>query len=179
VSENEVYLDAQAVFLIEYLRQPARMGRFYIRAVEIVLDRLEENSPERCTRRGWIDMLFAAMERRVERSPHGDPEDLRDWWASEGKAAQGIRRRGRKVRCRASIVVDSMRRRRSLLDDFPGVLSVMIEDAAYAPLRRPCELHFTTRVGLPIAPCPAYASPASPFRYAVGNGDSFCSLAWS
>lgn len=86
MSENEVYLDAQAVFLIEYLRQPARMGRFYIRAVEIVLDRLEENSPERCTRRGWIDMLFAAMERRVERIPRTGLENLRDWWASEGRA---------------------------------------------------------------------------------------------
>jgi hypothetical protein len=86
VSENEVYLEAQAVFLIEHLRQPARMGRFYIRAVEIVLDRLEENSPGRCTRRGWIDMVFAAMERRIERSARSDPEKLRDWWASEGRA---------------------------------------------------------------------------------------------
>ena len=84
--EEEVYLDARAVFLIEYLRQPARMQRFYIRAVEISLDHLEENSPGRCTRRGWIDMLFAAMERRVERSAPDSGEDLRDWWASEGRA---------------------------------------------------------------------------------------------
>jgi hypothetical protein len=54
------------------------MGRLYIRAVEIVLDRLEENSPGRCTRRGWIDMVFAAMERRIERSARSDSEKLRD-----------------------------------------------------------------------------------------------------
>ncbi len=84
---HDVYLDARAVFLIEYLRQPGKMERFYIRALEAALERLEGNSPGRCTRSGWVDMLFAAMERRVERSPHGGPEDLRDWWASEGRAA--------------------------------------------------------------------------------------------
>src|SRR4029077_339904 len=57
-----------------------------IRAVEIVLDRLEENSRGRCTRRGWIDMVFAAMERRIERSARSDSEKLRDWWAWEGRA---------------------------------------------------------------------------------------------
>ena len=87
MNEDDVYLDARAAFLIEYLRQPGKMERFYIRAVETALERLEDNSAGRCTRSGWVDMLFAAMERRVERSPHGDPEDLRDWWASEGKAA--------------------------------------------------------------------------------------------
>jgi len=86
VNQDDVYLDARAVFLIEHLRLPARMQRFYIRAIEIALEHLEDNSPGRCTRSGWIDMLFAAMERRVERSPHGGREDLRDWWASEGRA---------------------------------------------------------------------------------------------
>jgi hypothetical protein len=62
------------------------MGRFYARAVEIVLDRLEENSPGRCTRSGWIDMVFAAMERRVEGSARRGAEKLLDWWASEGRA---------------------------------------------------------------------------------------------
>ena len=87
MNEDDVYLNARAVFLIEHLRHPGKMQRFYIRSVEIALEHLEDNSPGRCTRSGWVDMLFAAMERRVECSPHGGPEDLRDWWASEGKAA--------------------------------------------------------------------------------------------
>jgi hypothetical protein len=87
VNEDDVYLDARAVFLIEYLRQPRKTQRFYIRAVETALERLEDNSPACCTRSGWVDMLFAAMERRVECSPHGGPEDLRDWWTSVGRAA--------------------------------------------------------------------------------------------
>jgi hypothetical protein len=87
VNEDDVYLDARAVFLIEHLRHLGKTRRFYVGVVETALDHLEENSPGRCTRRGWIDLLFAAMARRVECSPHGGPEDLRDWWASEGKAA--------------------------------------------------------------------------------------------
>ena len=87
MSDDDVYLDARAVFLIECLRQPRKTRRFYTGAVETALEHLEENSPGRCTRSGWIDMLFAAMERRVERSPRGAPENLRDWWASEGRAA--------------------------------------------------------------------------------------------
>jgi hypothetical protein len=85
VNDDDLYLDARAIFLIEYLRQPARMQRFYVRAVELALEHLEEDSPGRCTRSGWIDMLFAAIERRVERSPRGGSEDLRDWWASIGR----------------------------------------------------------------------------------------------
>jgi hypothetical protein len=77
VNQDDIYLDARAVFLIEHLRLPARMQRFYIRAVEIALEHLEDNSPGRCARSGWIDMLFAAMERRVERSPHGGREDFK------------------------------------------------------------------------------------------------------
>ena len=87
MNDDDSYLDARAVFVIEHLRQPARMQRFYIRAVEVALEHLEDNSPGRCTRSGWVDMLFVAMERRVERSPRGGPEDLRDWWASAGRAA--------------------------------------------------------------------------------------------
>jgi len=86
VNEDDLHADARAVFLIEYLRQPARMQRFYIRAVDLTLEHLENNSPGRCTRSGWIDMLFAAIERRVEGSPQGGPGNLRDWWASEGRA---------------------------------------------------------------------------------------------
>jgi hypothetical protein len=86
MNEDDAYLDARAVFLIEYLKQPRKTRRFYIGAVETALDHLEENSPGRCTRRGWVDMLFSAMERRVERSPRGGPENLRDWWTSEGRA---------------------------------------------------------------------------------------------
>ncbi len=86
MNEDDVYLDARAVFLIAYLRHPGKKQRFYIRAVETALERLEHNSPGRCTRSGWVDMLFAAMERRLERSPNGGSEDLRDWWASEGRA---------------------------------------------------------------------------------------------
>jgi hypothetical protein len=86
VTADDVYLDTRAVFLIECLRQPGKTRRFYTGAVETALEHLEENSPGRCTRRGWIDMLFAAMERRVERGPHSGPDDLRDWWASEGRA---------------------------------------------------------------------------------------------
>jgi hypothetical protein len=100
--EDDGYLDARAVFLIEHLRQPARMQRFYIRAVDLALEHLEDNSPGRCTRSGWIDMLFVAMERCVERSPHGGSEDLRDWWASEGRAVmrahvERVRAEGRHV----------------------------------------------------------------------------------
>jgi hypothetical protein len=87
VNEDDLYLDARAAFLIEHLRQPGKTQRFCIRAVETALDRLEDNSPRRCTRSGWVDMLFAAIERRVERSPYGGPEDLRNWWTSEGRAA--------------------------------------------------------------------------------------------
>jgi hypothetical protein len=83
VNKDDADLDARAAFLIEHLRQPGRMQRFYIRSVEIALEHLEGNSPARCTRSGWADMLFAAMERRVERSA----QDLRDWWALEGRAA--------------------------------------------------------------------------------------------
>lgn len=86
MNEDDVYLDARAVLLIAYLRQPRKTQNFYKRAVETALERLEDNSPGRCTRSGWVDMLFATMERRVERSPHSGPEDLRDWWASEGRA---------------------------------------------------------------------------------------------
>jgi hypothetical protein len=87
VNEDDVNLDARAAFLIEHLRHPGKMQRFYIRAVEIALEHLEDSSPGRCTRSGWVDMLFAAMERRVERSPRGGREDLRDWWVTEGRAA--------------------------------------------------------------------------------------------
>jgi hypothetical protein len=86
MSEHDAYLDARAVFLIEHLRQPGKTRRYYLCAVESALENLEDNSPGRCTRSGWVDMLFAAMERRVERSLHGGGEDLRDWWASEGRA---------------------------------------------------------------------------------------------
>src|SRR4029453_5804368 len=87
MDEDHVYLNARAVFLIEHLRHPGKMQRFYIRSVEIALEHLEDNSPGRCTRSGWGDMLFAAMERRGEGSPHGGPRDWRDWWGSEGRAA--------------------------------------------------------------------------------------------
>jgi hypothetical protein len=90
VNQDDLYLDARAVFLIEHLRQSRKAQRFYVRAVETALEHLEDNSPGRCTRNGWVDMLFAAMERRVERSPRGGPEDLRDWWASEGRAVMRV-----------------------------------------------------------------------------------------
>jgi hypothetical protein len=99
VTPDDVYLDARAVFLIEHLRHPGKTRRFYVGAVETALDHLEDNSPGRCTRSGWVDMLFAAIERRVERSPHGGPEDLREWWASEGRAA--MRAQVERVRARA------------------------------------------------------------------------------
>jgi hypothetical protein len=38
VSEDDVYLDARAVFLIEYLRQPRKPQRFYLGAVETALE---------------------------------------------------------------------------------------------------------------------------------------------
>ena len=102
MNEDDAHIDARAVFLIEYLRQPRRPQRFYIGAVETALDHLDDNLPGRCTRSGWIDMLFAAMERCVERSPRGGPEDLRDWWASIGRAAmrmhaERVRAEGRRV----------------------------------------------------------------------------------
>ena len=86
MSEHDADLDARAVFVIEHLRQPGKTRRYYLCAVEAALEHLEDNSPRRCTRSGWVDMLFAAMKRRVERSANGDPEDLRDWWTSEGRA---------------------------------------------------------------------------------------------
>jgi hypothetical protein len=95
----DLYLDARAVFLIEHLRQPGKTQRFCIRAVETALEHLEDNWPGRCTRSGWVDMLFAGMERRVERSPHGGPENLRDWWTSEGRAV--MRAHVQRVRARA------------------------------------------------------------------------------
>jgi|SRR5882672_4390125 len=90
MSEHDAYLDARAVFLIEHLRQPGKTRRYYLCAVESVLEHLEDNSPGRCTRSGWVDMLYAAMERRVERSPHCGPENLRDWWVSEGRAVMRV-----------------------------------------------------------------------------------------
>jgi len=86
MSEHDAYLDARAVFLIEHLRQPGKTRLYCLCAVESVLEHLEDNSPGRCTRSGWVEMLFAAIERRVERSAYGGPEDLRDWWASKGRA---------------------------------------------------------------------------------------------
>jgi hypothetical protein len=59
VNEDDLYLDARAVLLIEHLRQPGKTQRFCIRAVETALEHLEDNSPGRCTRSGWVDMLFA------------------------------------------------------------------------------------------------------------------------
>ena len=105
MNEQDVYLDARAVFLIEYLRQPGKTRSFHVRAVETALEHLGDNSPGRCTRSGWVDMLFAAMERRVERSPHGGPEDLRDWWASEGRAV--MRAHVERVRASSRIPTES------------------------------------------------------------------------
>jgi hypothetical protein len=34
-----------------------------------------------------MDVLFVTMEREVERRRHGGPQDVRDWWASVGRAA--------------------------------------------------------------------------------------------
>lgn len=90
MSEHDAYLDARAVFLIEHLRELGKTRRYYLCAVESALEHLEDNSPGRCTRSGWVEMLYAAMDRRVEHSPHGGPEDLRDWWASEGRAAMRV-----------------------------------------------------------------------------------------
>lgn len=87
MNDDDAYLDARAVFLIAYLRQPGKTQNFYKRAVATALERLEHNSPGRYTRNGWMEVLFAAMERDVEGSPYGGPQDIRDWWASFGRAA--------------------------------------------------------------------------------------------
>jgi len=85
--EDDVYLDARAVMLLAYLRRPGQTQDYYRRAVESTLLFLERRSPSRFTRSGWINKLFAAMERRIENGPRDGPQDKRDWWASEGKAA--------------------------------------------------------------------------------------------
>jgi hypothetical protein len=90
MSEHDSHLDARAVFLIEHLRQPGKTRRYYLCAVESALEHLEDNSPGRCTRSGWVDMLYVAMERLVERSPRLGPENLRDWWVSEGRAVMRV-----------------------------------------------------------------------------------------
>ncbi len=87
MNAHDANLEARAIFVIEHLRQPGKTRRYYLCAVEMALEHLEDSSPGRCTRNGWVEMLFAAMERSVERSPHGGPENLHDWWASEGRAA--------------------------------------------------------------------------------------------
>jgi hypothetical protein len=75
------------LFLIADLCLKGKTQNFYKRAVETALERLEHISPGRYTRSGWMDPLFAAMEREVERRSHGGPQDIRDWWASIGRAA--------------------------------------------------------------------------------------------
>jgi hypothetical protein len=75
VNEDDVYLDARAVFLIAYLRHPGKKQRFYIRAVETALERLEHNSPGRCTRSGsficsslrW-GVVWSAVRTAVQRT---------------------------------------------------------------------------------------------------------------
>jgi hypothetical protein len=59
------------------------MQRFYIPSVEIALEYFEENCRPVVHAAGGPAWLFAAMERRVERSA----QDVRDWWALEGRAA--------------------------------------------------------------------------------------------
>jgi len=87
MSEDDVQLNAHAVMLLTHLRRPGQTQDYYRDAVESALYRLERTLPGRFTRSGWVDVLFAAMERRVENGPRGGRQDKRDWWASKGKAA--------------------------------------------------------------------------------------------
>jgi hypothetical protein len=87
VTPDEAQLHARAMMLIAHLQRKGQTQGYYKRRVESALESLERNSPGRYTRNGWMEVLFATMEREVKRRPHGGPQDVRDWWASFGGAA--------------------------------------------------------------------------------------------
>ena len=86
MNKDEAHLRARAMVLIAHLRRRGQTQSYYKRRVENALDSLERNSPGRYTRNGWMEVLLAAMERVVQGRPHGGPQDVRDWWTSEGRA---------------------------------------------------------------------------------------------
>jgi hypothetical protein len=85
--DYQIYLDGVAAMLLAKLRLPGRTESAHRLDVDVALYRLGRHALPRLTRAKHVAELFAAMERRVERSPHGGPQDLRDWWEVEGRAS--------------------------------------------------------------------------------------------
>lgn len=85
LSPDDAHLKTWALVLIGQFQLSGHTVAYRERAIEEALQNLEGSWPGRCTRSGWMDLLFAAMECEVKYRAEGTPLDIRAWWKSSGR----------------------------------------------------------------------------------------------